>query len=72
MRFQRRRGGHPRLWAFGYPELADLFGMSEPAVRQAVHRGQVHPIDLASVVSFALRRAFGAFIATVTRRRETP
>lgn len=50
-----RRGGHPKLWAFGYPELAALFGMSLPATRQAVSRERVDPADLANLVAFAAR-----------------
>jgi hypothetical protein len=44
--------GRPRLWAFGYPDLAALFGMSDGGVRMAVARKQLDPTDLASIVKF--------------------
>lgn len=43
------RKGRPRLWAFGYADLAQLLGRSEAAVRQLVARGRIDPRDLASV-----------------------
>lgn len=45
-----------KLWAYGYAELALLFGMTENAVRQAVNRGAFDPASLADVVDFANRR----------------
>mgnify|MGYP001590134455 CR=1 FL=1 len=51
------KGGHPATWAYGYFELALLFGMTEGAVRRAVCRKQLDPGDLASVLSFATARA---------------
>jgi hypothetical protein len=50
------RGGHPRTWGYGYPELAALFGMTEGAVRQAVLRRSFVPGDLGSVLAFAVKR----------------
>jgi hypothetical protein len=50
------RKGRPRLWGYSYPDLARLFGMREPAVRQAARRGAFDPSDMESVVAFALRR----------------
>jgi hypothetical protein len=50
------KGGQPRTWAYGYPELAALLEMTEGAVRQAVRRDQFNPADLASVVDFVVRR----------------
>ena len=39
-------GRGPRLWAFGYADLAQLFQVSEGAVRQAVHDGRLDPSNL--------------------------
>lgn len=43
------RRGRPRLWAYGYADLADLLDCSEGAVRQLVKRQRLDPRDLASV-----------------------
>jgi hypothetical protein len=43
------RRGRPRLWAFGYADLALLLGCSEGAVRQLVKRQRLDPRDLASI-----------------------
>lgn len=56
--------GRPRIWAYGYADLAVLFEMTERAVRQAVHRGRVVPGDLASVLAFLAHRQ-----ARAARRR---
>ena len=45
-----------RLWAYGYADLARLFGMTPSAVRQAVYRGSFDPGDLESVMQYAARR----------------
>lgn len=50
------RKGRPALWAFGYPDLARLFGMREGAVREAVRSKRFDPTDLESVVAFAVKR----------------
>lgn len=50
------RRGRPRLWAFGYADLAQLFGCSEGAVRQLVKRDRLNPRDLASVCAAWARR----------------
>lgn len=47
--------GRPRLWAFGYADLAKLYGLSEGAVRQRVSAGQLDPADLRSIVALANR-----------------
>lgn len=52
----RRRA---RLWAFGYADLAALFGMKEGAVRQAVCDGRFDPSSLESVLAFAAWRRAG-------------
>ena len=46
----RRRGGGrgPRLWAYGYADLAKLLGMTEQAVRARVARGW-NPGDLEAI-----------------------
>jgi hypothetical protein len=43
------RGGHSRMWAYGYAELARLLGTTEAAIRQRVARKQFDPGDLESV-----------------------
>ncbi len=43
------RRGRPRLWAFGYADLARLLGCSEMAVRKLVQRGRLDPLDLAAL-----------------------
>jgi len=42
------RGGHSRLWAYGYADLARLLGTTEQALRARVARGW-DPSDLGSV-----------------------
>lgn len=74
---RRGKGGHRSSWAYGYPELAVLFAMSEGAVRQAVCDDRFDPLSLASVVDFAIaRRAAVAKRAAPptkrSRRREPP
>jgi hypothetical protein len=49
----KRGGSWPRLWAYGYADLARLVGKSEDAVRHDVQRGNVDPVDLASVIAYA-------------------
>jgi hypothetical protein len=50
---ERRRA---RLWAYGYADLARLFGMTEGSLRQAVARGRLDPTSLESVMAFAAKR----------------
>jgi hypothetical protein len=40
------------MWAYGYADLAALFGMREGTVRQAAARGKFDPTRLESVVEF--------------------
>ena len=42
--------GRPRLWAFGYVDLAALFGTSVDVVRKWVERGKLDPCRLQSIV----------------------
>jgi hypothetical protein len=60
------RRGRPKLWAYGYADLALLFGMQEAAVRQAVKRQRLDPGSLASVVDFANRRGVRGELLRVT------
>lgn len=48
--------GRQKVWAYCMTDLAELFDMSETALRKAVSRGVVDPADLKSIVSFALTR----------------
>lgn len=43
-----RSGRQPRLWAFGYADLAVLWGCSERTARQVVRDG-LDPTDLEAV-----------------------
>jgi len=58
-----RGGAQPRLWAFGYADLASLFGCSEAVVRQMVvgrKKDEVvpvlDPVDLEAVCKEWRRR----------------
>jgi hypothetical protein len=55
----RRGGAQPRMWAYGYADLAALFGMREGAVRAAVARGKLVPGDLRSVAGYLRSREVG-------------
>lgn len=48
----RKGGAQPKLWAYGYVDLARLVGKSATAVRQDARRGRFNPADLASVVAY--------------------
>jgi hypothetical protein len=48
--------GRQKVWGYCLTDLAELFDMSEPALRKAVSRGAVDPADLKSIVAFALLR----------------
>lgn len=60
------RRGRPRLWAYGYADLALLFGMKEPAVRRAVADGRLDPSSLQSVLAFAAKRRTGRAASSTT------
>lgn len=44
--------GPTKLWAFGYGDLAYLFGISENTLRQIVFREQLDPGSLKSIIDF--------------------
>jgi hypothetical protein len=44
--------GPTKLWAFGYGDLAHLFGISEGAVRLLVFRERFDPGSLKSIIDF--------------------
>jgi len=46
-----------KLWGYGYPTLAALFGAEVNAVRQWVNRGKFKPDDLASIARFWAERS---------------
>lgn len=48
--------GRPRLWAYGYADLAALLGCTEKAVRHLVARERFDPACLESVMRMALDR----------------
>lgn len=43
------KGGRPRLWAYGYADLAQLFGTTTQAIRSRVQRGTLDPSDLEDI-----------------------
>lgn len=43
------KGGRPRLWAYGYADLAALFDTTTEAIRGRVKRGAFDPGDLEDV-----------------------
>ena len=45
----RRGGQQPRLWAYGYADLAVLFREEESVLRRRVAAGKLDPVDLESV-----------------------
>lgn len=47
-----------KLWAYSYADLAELFAISEVAVRKAVVSGRLDPSDLESVCRFWAEGAF--------------
>jgi hypothetical protein len=49
----KRKG---RLWAYGYPDLARLFGLTQTNVRKLVHLGKLDPANLGEVIDYFLRR----------------
>lgn len=50
------KAGRPRLWAYGYADLAVLLGTSVEGVRARVRRGTLDPSSLESICR-ALSRA---------------
>ncbi len=48
-----KRSGRLRLWAYGYADLALLFGISEGATRTAAYEGRFDPASLTSILAFA-------------------
>lgn len=52
----RRGGQQPRLWAFGYADLAVLFREEERVLRRRVGAGKLDPVDLESVCAEWARR----------------
>ena len=45
-----------RAWAYGYRDLARLFGVTASAVKAAVLRGTLDPGDLVSVVKYLAKQ----------------
>ena len=50
------KGGRPRLWAYGYADLAELLGTTQDGVRSRVKRGTLDPSDLVSICEAWQRR----------------
>jgi len=54
------RRGRPASFAYGYADLAQLFGYRNVgSVRNAIHRRLFDPSDLESVLAFAAQRRRG-------------
>lgn len=51
-----KKRGRPRVWGYGYGDLAKLLGKSEVAVRQDVKRGRYNPGALGEVCEEWRRR----------------
>jgi len=51
------KGGRPRLWAYGYADLADLFDTTPRAIRARVERGTLDPSDLEDICRAWYERA---------------
>lgn len=51
------KGGRPRLWAYGYADLATLFDTTPGAIRARVQRGTLDPGDLEDVCRAWYERA---------------
>lgn len=51
--------GRPRLWGYGYADLAVLFDMSEPMVRYHVAKKHLDPSSLESIIEFVQQRRAG-------------
>lgn len=51
--------GRPRIWGYGYADLAVLFDMSEPMVRYHVNKRHLDPSSLESIIEFAQQRRAG-------------
>jgi hypothetical protein len=49
--------GRPRLWAYGYEDLAELFGTTPRAIRARVERGTLDPSDLEDICRAWYERA---------------
>ena len=43
------KGGRPKLWAYGYEDLAELFGTTVEGIRQRVKRETLDPGDLEDI-----------------------
>ena len=48
--------GRPRVWGYGYADLAVLFNMSEAMVRYHVNKKHLDPSNLESIIAFAQKR----------------
>lgn len=59
MRRGVKGGSHPRLWAYGYPDIAVLVGKTVAAVRMDASRRKFAPGDLASVTAYVVRGGRG-------------
>jgi hypothetical protein len=76
------KGGHPRTFAYGYPEIAALAGITEGSVRNASARRagpdgrllvpELDPASLESVLRFVLRRRPDLAAEVKPRRRARP
>lgn len=53
------RAGRPRMWAYGYADLAKLFGTTPRAIRARVERGTLDPASLASICRAWVKRTKG-------------
>lgn len=72
------KGGNPHTYAFGIPELAAFFGMTESATRRAIRNNKFDPVNLDSIADFRDARRAAAIepgappTKRARRRRPTP
>jgi len=51
------KAGRPKLWAYGYADLAALFETTEAGIRQRVVRGTLDPSSLEDICRAWYERA---------------
>lgn len=60
------------MFRYTYKQVADLAGMSEAAVKQAVHRGDLDITSLEAVFYFVISHMMKQFIKSKERLIEEP
>lgn len=63
--------GRPKLWAYGYADLATFLGMTVGSLRIAVHEGRLDPSSLEELYRWRCRRE-GALARAARRSPADP